>query len=273
MTVSVCSFSSDRFEDIENNASAIFKAFTKNNSIDAADIDVDATIANAVQDYYIALLRPTWGMDVGYASYSMVNDKTRAPVPTAILLENMFTGTRAVISRSFGVQMHAAAEILVRVGSDDLNHASSRRQALASLKSVIPSVRLSDNLVQNSTDSSDSLIRATNLNFRFCVMGAEIELTNNDSEIDSLAEFSVTMLDQDKNEIAFSSAHKHPHILDAVLQTKDALQLRGIKLLPGDILALGPLTESHAVEDLSRLRAVFEGLDENQDVFVYMGFQ
>ncbi len=272
MAVPATGLSSDS-ASIENNAVVIFKAFTKNNSFDAAEIDVDAANATAVQDYYIALLRPTWGMDVGYASSSMVDTDQLAPVPTAILLENMFTGTRAVISRSFGVQMHAAAEILVRVGSDELNHATSREQALASIKTVIPGVRLSDALVDNATANNDSLVRATNLNVRFCVMGAEIELTNAQSEIEALADFSVTMLDQEQNEIAFSSAANHPHILDAVLQTKDALQLRGIDLIAGDILALGPLTESFAVEDLSRLRAVFQGLDKDQDVFVYMGFQ
>ena len=96
--------------DIEQTASTLFKSFTKNNSIDQ-HLDIDSTSAIAVQDFYIALLRPTWGMDVGYSALATDVENSAFDPPTGVLLENMFTGTRAIIDRSLGIDMQAAAEL------------------------------------------------------------------------------------------------------------------------------------------------------------------
>ena len=56
---------------IEDNAVAIFTAFSKTQHLDAEKLAVAPENAISIQDYYIALLRPTWGMDAGYASLAM----------------------------------------------------------------------------------------------------------------------------------------------------------------------------------------------------------
>ena len=258
--------------DIEQTANTIFKAFTKNHQLES-ELSVDTDSALAVQDFYIALLRPTWGMDVGYVSSAMTGNSIPAEPITGVLLENMFTGTRAVINRTYGVHMHASAELLVRVGSDDLNVAASRQEALEALKSVIPGVRLTDVLMDADNPRGQAETAATNLEVRFCVLGGELELGSDTDWISRLADFSAVLYDQNKVKIFEYQNSASTHPLDAVLQVRDALHVRGILLREDDILALGVLTESVAVEELTRLRAVFHGLSDEDQVSVYMGFQ
>ncbi len=254
---------------VEETANRIFKAFSKTNQLES-DLDVSPALAVAVQDFYIALLRPTWGMDVGYAAMS--GDGTAGPL-TGILLENMFTGTRAVIDRSYGIRMRASAELLFRVGSDELNIATDRMEALAALQSVIPGVRLSDALLADGKPHRHAVTSAANLEVRMCVLGGELQLISGVDWDDRLAEYSVVMYDQDKSTISDyrNSAAAHP--LDVVLEIRDALAQRGILLQRDDLIALGPLTSGVSVEELSRLRAVFHGLSDEQQVSVYMGFR
>ena len=272
LSSAVGEFVSAADSSVEEVAKTIFKAFTRNQQIES-DLIVESESAIAIQDFYIALLRPTWGMDVGYASHAMsMSDGMAAPL-TGILLENMFTGTRAVVDRSYGVYMQAAAELLFRVRSADLNFADTKEQALAALKTVIPGVRLSDALVSEPNSSDQSLASATNLEVRFCVLSRELELDQNSDWINKLSTYSVAMYDQDKKKIAMLDGSGLMHPLDAVLVTRDALLERGIQVQENDILAIGQLTEGFAVKDLSRLRTEFEGLADGDPVFVYIGFR
>ncbi len=254
---------------VEETANRIFKAFSKANQLESG-LDVSPALAVAVQDYYIALLRPTWGMDVGYAAAS--GDSASGPL-TGILLENMFTGTRAVIDRSYGIHMRASAELLFRVGSDELNIATDRMEALAALQSVIPGVRLSDALLADGKPHHHAVTSAANLEVRMCVLGGELKLISGVDWVDRLAEYSVVMYDQDKSTISDYQNSAATHPLDVVLEIRDALSQRGILLQRDDLIALGPLTNGVSVEELSRLRAVFHGLSDDQQVSVYMGFR
>lgn len=258
--------------DIEATANTLFKSFTGTNAVDV-HLGVDPENAVAVQDFFIALLRPTWGMDVGYAAQATKANKTAQDPPTGILLENMFTGTRAVIHRSFGIDMQAAAELYFRVKSTDLNTAQTREEALLALHSVIPGVRLSDVMIPDDIPANPSLLSAANLEVRMCVLAGDLELDGNHNWIHRLSTFSVAMFDQDKQKFATKNPSMSVHPLDAVLATRDALLQRGIQIQPGDILAVGALTDSYSIENLTRLRVEYEGLSEEQPVFVYMGFQ
>lgn len=254
---------------IEETANRIFKAFSKNYRLEKT-IDVSAASALAVQDFYIALLRPTWGMDVGYAAAG--GDETAKPL-TGILLENMFTGTRAIIDRSYGVRMQASAELLFRVGSDGLNVASDRTQALAALDTVIPGVRLSDEILAGNAPHDSAVFAAANLQIRMCVLGGELKLDSNTDWIGRLARYSVVLYDENKDPVSEFENGAATHPLDAVLQIRDALLERGIELGKDDLLAIGPVTAGVSVGELSRLRAVFDGLSDDEQVSVYMGFR
>lgn len=266
----VCPVNATDNLDVEVTANTIFKAFTKKHQIDAIP-DISAESAISVQDYYIALLRPTWGMDVGYVA--QFPDAATSSHLTGVLLENMFTGTRAIVDRSYGVQMHASGEILFRVASEKINSAKTRKEAFQALQSVIPAVRLSDNLIIGDALASESLTSAINLEVRFFVMGAELQLQSQDDWERRLASFSITLLDQDKNQIAVFDEALAIHPIDALLSMLKTLRERGLEIRVNDVLAIGSLTETVSVEKLSRLRAVFDGLSDTEQVSVYMGFR
>ena len=258
---------------IEQTASVFFKAFSKIKQVDLP-LEISADSALAIQNFYIALLRPTWGLDVGYIARATRSPENEEIVPTGILLENMFTGTRAIVNRSFGVNMHAAGEILFRVRSFDINQATTRAEALRALESVIPAVRLSDMLVSDNQPRSREVDVAANLEIRMCVLGAEIALSSDTNWIERLSGFTLTLYNQEKEPIAvLDETARTVHPLDAVLAIRDALHARAIIIREGEILALGALTKGHPVQELTRLRAVFDGLAESDPVFVYMGFQ
>ena len=255
--------------NIEGTANAIFKAFSKTKQLEN-ELLVSSTSAVAVQDYYIALLRPTWGMDVGYAAVGG-NDGMK-PL-TGVLLENMFTGTRAIIDRSLGVRMSASAELLFRVGSEEFNLASDRLEALATLKTVIPGVRLTDALLAGDKPGNNAVAYATNLQLRMCVLGGEVKLAPSAEWIERLERFSVVLYDENKEVITDYENSGATNPLDAVLLVRDALNDRGIILRENDLIALGPVTEGIEVTSLARLRAEFHGLSDDERVFVYMGFR
>ena len=258
--------------DIEQTANTLFKSFTRTDSVET-DLKVTPDLAIAVQEYYIALLRPTWGMDVGYIAQATDEMSVAKGAPTGILLENMFTGTRAVIDRTLGIDMQAAAELYFRVKSENLNTATTREEALVALDSVIPGVRLSDALLPIPVGQDQSLHSAANLEVRMCVLGGPLQLSGEQNWNERLANFSVMMSDQDKQQIATLNPSMSVHPLDAVLATRDALLQRGIQVVAGDILAVGTLTDAHRIENLTRLRAEFKGLSDEQQVYVYMGFR
>lgn len=259
-------------ESVEKAANTVFKAFTKNKQIDSP-LTVAPDHALATQNYYIALLRPTWGLDVGYAA-SVSQSGSPGVTLTGILLENMFTGTRAIMNRSYGVNMKAAGELMFRVKSEAINTASSRLEALAALKSVIPTVRLTDGLLANGEKPNDSVLLAANLCVRFCVLGGEVLLSDDPAWVERLGSVSLRMYDENKKEVASFDHSKHTlHPLDAVLAMRDALAFRGVTIKENELLAVGTLTQSYDVVDLSRLSAVFTGLVPDESSLIYMGFQ
>lgn len=259
-------------QSIEKNANTIFKAFTKTHPI-SDPLEIVPTHALATQNYYIALLRPTWGMDVGYIANMSQAEVASGPL-TGILLENMFTGTRAMVSRSYGVNMVAAGELMFRVKSQAINTATNRLEVLAALKSVIPTVRLSDALLSEENKLNDSTLMASNLCVRFCVLGGEVPLTADEAWIERLENVGLRLYDQDKQEIGVSEKQDRDiHPLDSILAIRDALASRGVVIKENELLAVGTLTEASSVDDLTRLSAVFTGLKPNENVQVYMGFQ
>ncbi len=257
---------------IEQNASVIFKAFKEVRPLES-ELRVDIDMAHSVQEFYIALLRPLWGLDVGYLANANRPNQNSAELVTGILLENMFTGTRAIVDRSLGIDMRAAGEILFRIGSEKVNMAETREQVLDSIHSVIPGVRLTDALLGELNPASNNALTAANLEIRMFVLGAELETNGLRDWIEKLGNYSLQVFDQDKNQIAVATSADFIHPLDAVLRVRDSLLVRGISLLAGDILSIGTLTDSLPTQNLSRLRVEFEGLSDQQPVFVYMGFR
>ncbi len=256
--------------DIEGAAVAYFEAFSRIQAQHEPVLVEPSQVIN-VQDYLVALMRPTWGMDVGYLADAAADAEMP---PTGILLENMFTGTRAVVTRDFGIEMLAAGELMFRVGSEDINSATTREDALAALQSVIPAVRMSDQLLAADARRNPEQHMAANLQIRMYVLGNEVELADDVDWVERLPKVGITLLDQDKQQLAASSLDPgRTHPIDAVLRMRDALNSRGIALKSDDVLGIGAWTEGYPVADLSRLAAVFDGVVPNQPMQVYMGFK
>ena len=256
--------------DIESAAVTLFDSFSKiQQQHDTLAMEPERVLD--VQNYLIALMRPHWGMDVGYLA-DLGSDSQQPP--TGILLENMFTGTRAVVSRSFGIDMRAAGELMFRVGSDDINEAQTREEVIASLHSVIPSVRMTDRLL--AAEDQDSVARhtAANLQIRMYVLGQEYEFSGEDDLIERLPEIRIVLLDQNKETLATSGpVADRQHPIDSILHMCHALNARGIRIEVGNVLGIGSWTDSYPVAELTRLAAVFNGLDQDRPVQVYMGFR
>ncbi len=224
-----------------------------------------------VQDYLIALMRPTWGMDVGYFAEGV--DESGAP-STGILLENHFTGTRAVINRAYGINMHAAGELMFRVGSEFINDATAKDEVIASLESVIPAIRMTDRLLPDQAQEDSEQHLAANLQVRMFVLGGEIPLEDSSDVIDRLSDVQIKLLDQSKSIIVASDAAKqHGHPIDAVCNVVEALKQRGIYLRQGDVIGIGSWTDSYPVADLTRLSAKFDGLDAGDPNKILVGFR
>lgn len=266
-----CGGASAAHANVEEEAVALYRAYAGVKQHDG-DLEVDADLALSVQEFFIALLRPQWGLDVGYVSGEPSGGMSA--LPTGILLENMFTGTRSTITRAFGIDMHAAGELVFRVSSTAINEASTRHEALAALHSVIPAVRMTDRLLGEDSRDSGANHVAANLEIRMFVFGSEIHLSSDADWIERLQNVSVELLDQDKAQVAASASDaRRVHPLDAVLHLCHSLNDRGITVRENDVLGVGVWTPGYPVADLERLAANFTGLEPHGPVQVYMGFR
>ena len=259
--------------DIESTAVQIFGAIKATQPLEQK-LSVSTSDALVVQDYLIALMRPTWGMDVGYCANMAYHSDTHLMPQTAILLENMFTGTRAIVSRAFGIDMHAAGELMFRVKSDDINVASTRQEMITAVSSVIPAVRMTDQLLGEDEADDDAASVATNLQVRMFVLGREYKLNDDEDWIQRLPQVSITLSDEGGRELTNSNSQaKRLHPIDSLLLVRDALFERGILLKPNDVVGIGIWTGEYPIATLGRLAADFEGLADDKPERIYMGFK
>jgi 2-keto-4-pentenoate hydratase len=230
-----------------------------------------------VQDRFVKALIPNLGQIVGYKA-GLTNKLTQArynisqPV-SGILLEKMLLKNGSVVKVDSGIQLRVEGDLIVRVGSDSINQATTAREALASLDAVIPFIELPDLIYASDVKLDAPALVAINVAARFGVLGEPIPLSPTEEWQERLGKIQLTMLDRSGNELAAGESNAllgHP--LNALLWLRDDLQARGKFLKKGDLLSLGTITAPMSVSSKTTIRAQYIGLDPLRLVEVSVSF-
>ena len=216
--------------------------------------DLTLTEALEVQDYLVMNLRPDYGAVAGYKRAQTAG----ADLVTALLLENMFTSTGSTLMVPAGVAIATELELLVRVGSGDLNQATNRAQAAATIAEVLPAVEVRDVALVLAQQHVAPAAAAVNGGARYLVLGAPLAIPLVEGARAWSGAFAAQLYDSTAALLASGAGlAEAEHPLDVVLRLKAALHARGRTLQAGDLLALGSLGPSVAAPP-GRLEAVFQ---------------
>lgn len=246
----------------------------------ARAVTTNLTLAQAkqIQAEFVQTLAKTLGNQVGYKAgltSAPAQEKFGVSQPLlGVLFEQMLLPNGAVLTADFGARPMTEGDLMVRVGSDEINNAKTMPEALASLDAVIPFIEVPDLVYDPEAKMDGQAIAAINIGARYGVLGDPILLTANDDWQTRLGHISVEILDADGNLLQTGNSNAllgHP--LNVVLWIKDALQAEGKQLKPGDLLSLGTITPLMPVKPNTTIRAKYIGLDPNGDVEILVKFE
>lgn len=156
-----------------------------------------------------------------------------------VLFEEMLRPAGSTVSVSDGARLIFELDLLARVGSADINEATTREEALAAIDAFIPFVELGDLMVPKGVVITGPLLQAMNAGARLGIVGEPLPADG--LTVDGVGA-AAGSLAKDGSVVAEAPATAllgHP--LDAVLWIVREANARGWKLEEGDVLSLGSM--------------------------------
>ncbi|MCX7966703.1 MAG: hypothetical protein N2596_08780, partial [Syntrophorhabdaceae bacterium] len=123
-------------------------SFLKKTPVTEYDTSMTMDEALKVQKRFVDIISKEFGPPVGYKA-GLTNPNVQKvfgvshPV-RGTLLEKMFLKNNAEIEAKFGIRSMFEGDLLVRVGNDAINDATTPEEALKNLEAVIPFIELPD---------------------------------------------------------------------------------------------------------------------------------
>ncbi len=263
--------------DPQRTLAVVVDAYTSLAPIGAAT-GLDDGQAQEVQRMVVLSLRPRWGEVVGYkAALTSPAARQRFGIEEpvlGVLMENMFTTTGSTIDLDSGVRLVLEADLMVRIGSDAINGATTEIEALAALDEVIPYVEIPDLMFAPDVELTAADVVAINAGARIGVVGTPVSVAELPNREDALSSIAVTVIDADGNtRIAGDGSMLLGNPLRAVLWIRDRLAQRGIALKSGDLLSLGSMGPPLILDrGLARVTATYDGLGDRSNK-IHIGFR
>ncbi|NET86144.1 MAG: hydratase [Moorea sp. SIO1F2] len=234
--------------------------------------------AQALQDQFVQQLSSSLGNVVGYKA-GLTNPaaqqrfKVSEPL-RGVLLEKMLLKSGAVVPANFGARPVYEGDLMVRVGSDEINSATTPKEALAALDAVIPFMELPDLVYDPKVSLNGTALAAINVGARLGVLGTPIPLSATPDWEERLKNIKIVMVDKAGNQLAVGkSSALLGNPLQVVLWLKDSLKASGKVLKKGDLLSLGSMTPLVPVKSGTTIRAQYIGLDPKDKVEISVSFE
>jgi len=244
------------------------------------EVDPNMTMDQAlkIQEQFIAHLVKEFGEPVGYkAGLTNPAGQKAFGIPHPIrgtLLKKMLLESGATLPGDFGIRTASEGDLILRVGSDAINQAKTKEEALKGIDAVIPFIELPDLGYDPKVKMSGPALVAINVAARYGVVGAPIPLTASPEWMDRLKNFTVQLFDEKGavfSEGKGSALLEDP--LNVVLWIKDSLAAEGKKLKKGDLLSLGSITRMMPTKPGTTVRAKFIDLDPKGPVEISVSFK
>ncbi|MGD1952415.1 MAG: 2-keto-4-pentenoate hydratase [Leptolyngbyaceae cyanobacterium] len=181
------------------------------------------------------------------------------------LLENMLLEDGADLPMDFGARPLAEGDLMVRVGSAEINQAETDLELLAGLDAVIPFLELPDLIYEEDAILNAGALVAVNMGARYGVLGDPVELEAEEQGLEQLASIRVVLTNDEGQFLTEgNSTALLGHPINALRWLRDTLHTQGVDLRPGDLLSLGSITASVPLDptaNISGIEARYFGLD------------
>jgi 2-keto-4-pentenoate hydratase len=234
--------------------------------------------AMKIQAQLVNGLKPSFGEIVGYKAgltNPIAQKALGVPHPLrGTLLEKMLLKSGAVIEANYGIRPGAEGDLILRVGSADINQAKTQQETLKYLDAVIPFIELVDVPYAKEVKINGPALAAVNVAARFGITGSPILLTASEEWMNRLKNFKLQLFDDKGNMISEGQGHSllgDP--LNVVLWIKDSLNAEGKKLVKGDLVSLGSITKLIPTAPNMSLRAHYIDLDPNGPIDITVTFK
>lgn len=212
------------------------------------------------------------GSVVGYKA-AVTNPRAQAQLGLGhplygFLLENMLLDNGTELPIEFGSRPQAEGDLMVRVGSADINQAETDLELLAGLDAVIPFLELPDLIYEENALINAGALVAVNVGARYGIMGEPMALAADESGLEQLASIRVVLNNENGQFLTDgNSTALLGHPINVVRWLRDILQTQGVELKPGDLLALGsvtPLVSLDPESGIEGIEARYFGLDDTE---------
>ncbi len=252
--------------------------FLKKTAITEIDPGMTMEQGLKAQSQFVAYLAKQLGEPVGYKA-GLTNPAAQKafgitqPV-RGTLLRKMLLKNGATLEKNPGIRMFAEGDLIVRVGSDKINEAKTKEDALKFLDAVVPFLELPDIPFAANVKITGPALVAINVGARFGVMGDPIPLTTPAGWSDRLTNFTVQLYDE--KGAVFSEGKGAALLgdpLNVVLWIRDSLAAEGKRLKKGDLLSLGSITKMMPAKPGTTVKAKFTGLDPKGAVEISASFK
>jgi len=225
----------------------------------------DMAEALSVQEQFLAHLSRTMGKPVGYkAALTNPGAQTKFGVDTpvyGVLLEKMLVPSGSKLPVHFGTLPLMEGDLIVRVGSEDINEATSPESLLAGLDAIIPFLELPDLVFKKGTSLSGPALVAVNAGARLGVLGNVIPLTADASTMAALGKIRLEMTDSTGTVVGHGYANAlMTHPIKVVEALRDHLLSQGSKLKKGDLISLGSITAMVPVRKPDTIKLTYFGI-------------
>jgi len=184
-----------------------------------------------------------------------------------VLFDGMIEPGGATLEWTPGERPRWEADLLLVVGSDAINEATSREEALSALRGYRPFIEVPRLGADDGTPLTAERLGAANVGAWRGAAGPERPLPAD--ALTSLASMRVVALGEDGAVLAEGrGTDVLGHPLDVVLWVRDAVKARGGRLKPDDVISVGSFTPLTAPKPGQTVRVRYEGLSGDPEVSV-----
>lgn len=241
-------------------------------------VNLTSPQAQKVQEWFAGEISKSLGQVVGYKA-ALTNQKAQEGFNVSqplrgVLLEKMLLENGSVISAKFGSRPIGEGDLIMRVGSTEINNAKTPRETLKYLDAVIPFIELGDLVYSQDVKLDAPALLAINVGARAGILGKPIPVADTDEWENRLKSLRIEILDENGKVLTSGNGSDllgNP--LDVVLWIKDSLQAEGKGLKKGDLLSLGSMTSFIPIKSNSTIRAQYIDLEPNKNVEIFVKFE
>ncbi len=150
---------------------------------------------------------------------------------------------------AFGVGGVWESDLLLVVGDDSLNAATTREEAYRALRGFKPFIELTSRNYADGFEPTADQIAALDVGARLGVAGREYPLAQTPEAMAALEALSVEAVVKSPDGETVEQAIAREtlgDLMDIVLFARDAVRVEGGRLRPGDVISVGIFTPAHA---------------------------